>query len=256
MSLSRSKVAAWRVAVMVVGLGAWEWASDRLIPSFYVSKPSAIATRLYEVFVTGQIFPHLLATFIEIFAGFAIGLPMGLLVGLVLGSWRFGARVFQPFLILLYSMPLLALAPLLLLWFGIGPNFKIVLVAVSVFFFVFFNTFAGARDLDNDLVGSLRIMGASWPDVFIKVTMPASVDWIFTGIKVAAPYALAAAVVGEMLVAHAGLGQLLVRATQMNDMARLYAVLLIIMAIGIVFAEGINRMERLIMRRQGRTLNV
>jgi NitT/TauT family transport system permease protein len=86
--------------------------------------------------------------------------------------------------------------------------------------------------------------------------MPAVVDWIFTGIKVAAPYALAAAVVGEMLVAHAGLGQLLVRATQMNDMARLYAVLLIIMAIGVIFADGINRMERLIMRRQGRTLHV
>ncbi len=256
MALTRAQVAAWRAGLVVAGLAAWEFASDRYVPAFYVSKPSAIGERLFDFFWSGQIFPHLGATFMEIFAGFAIGLPMGLMVGVVLGSWRFGARVFQPFIILAYSMPLLALAPLLLLWFGIGPNFKIVLVAVSVFFFVFFNTFAGARDLDNDLVGSLRIMGATWPEIFAKVTVPASVDWIFTGIKVATPYALAAAVVGEMLVAHAGLGQLLVRATQMNDMARLYAVLLIIMFIGVIFADLVNRLERFVMRRQGRLLHV
>jgi NitT/TauT family transport system permease protein len=85
--------------------------------------------------------------------------------------------------------------------------------------------------------------------------LPASVDWIFTGVKVSAPYALAAAVVGEMLVAHAGLGQLLVRATQMNDMARLYAVLLVIMAIGLAFADVVDRLERLVMWRQGRIVD-
>ena len=247
------RVLAWRLVLLAAGLVAWELASDRLLPAFYISRPSAIAGRLVQAFASGAIVPHLATTLVEMVVGFSIGLPLGIAVGLLLGTFRFSARVFQPFIILLYSIPLLALAPLFILWFGVGWAPKIVLVAILVFFFVFFNTYVGARELDQDLVASLRVMGANWGEVFRKVTLPASVVWIFTGVKIAAPYALAGAVVGEMLVSRSGLGLLLMQATQMNDMAALYAVLLVIMVLGILASEAVERSERLVLRRQGRT---
>ncbi len=246
------RILGWRVLFVAIVLVLWEIASGPLLPEFYVSRPGAIAARLHEAFVAGTIYPHLGATLVEMVVGFAAGLPVGVVVALVLGAFHFASRVFQPFVILLYSVPLLALAPLFILWFGVGLAPKIVLVALSVFFFVFFNTYTGVRDLDPDLVASVRVMGASWADVFVKVTLPASVVWIFTGIKIAAPYALAGAVVGEMIVSRSGLGLLLMQAAQMNDMAQLYMILLVIMLLGVVVSEVASRTERVVLRRHGR----
>lgn len=250
--LAQWQIAIWRTVLSVVVLLLWELASDRLVPAFYVSRPSDIAVYLIEAFSSGAIFQHLAATLTEVVVGFSLGLPIGLVVGLLLGSFPLAARIFQPFVILFYSLPLLALAPLLIFWFGIGPTFKIVLVAVSVFFFIFFNTYSGARAIDGDLVASLRVMGATWREVFQKVTLPASIAWIFSGVRIAAPYALAAAIVGEMLVARAGLGQLLIRNIQMNDIAGLYGVLLTITVLGIIAAVGTDRLEQFMLARQGR----
>lgn len=241
-----------RLVVLAVGLAGWELASDRLLPAFYISRPSAIVERATGALIGGSLYPHLTVTLVEMTVGFAIGLPLGIVVGLMLGASSFAARVWQPFIVLVYSIPLLALAPLFILWFGVALMPKIVLVSVSVFFFIFFNTYTGARELDHELVASLRVMGATWPEVFRKVTLPASVVWIFTGVKIAAPYALAGAVVAEMLVSRAGLGLLLMQAAQMNDMAGLYFILLVIMALGIVVADVTDRSERLILRAHGR----
>lgn len=241
-----------RLVVLTVGLVGWESVSDRLLPAFYISRPSAIVQRATEALIGGSLYPHLTVTVVEMTVGFAIGLPLGIVVGLMLGASSFAARVWQPFIVLVYSIPLLALAPLFILWFGVALMPKIVLVSVSVFFFIFFNTYTGARELDHELVASLRVMGATWREVFWKVTLPASVVWIFTGVKIAAPYALAGAVVAEMLVSRSGLGLLLMQAAQMNDMAGLYFILLVIMALGIVVSDVTDRSERLILRAHGR----
>jgi sulfonate transport system permease protein len=125
---------------------------------------------------------------------------------------------------------------------------KIILVSIVVFFLMFFNTFSGVETIDNDLVISLQLMGASPHEVFAKAVLPASMAWIIAGIKIALPFALIASVTGEMLAARAGLGYVLNQAAQQFDMTAIYAVLAILMAVGIIVTEVAARLEGWLLR--------
>jgi NitT/TauT family transport system permease protein len=125
---------------------------------------------------------------------------------------------------------------------------KIVLVAVVSFFLLFFNTFAGVQAVDKDLIAIFQLMGGDRREQFQKLIAPACTTWILTGLKIALPYALIAATVGEMLMARRGLGFLLTRAAEQFDMTGVYTALVILMVIGILLAEAATRLERWLLR--------
>jgi NitT/TauT family transport system permease protein len=154
-------VLAWRVAITVVGLALWEFASGRLIKPFWISSPSAICAQLVDWIVTGELWMHVEITLTETLLGFVFGAVSGIAVGLALGLNKRLAAILDPFIIAFNSLPKIALAPLFILWFGVGLLSKVVLSTFVVFFLVFYSTYAGTLAVEQELVDVLRIMGGS-----------------------------------------------------------------------------------------------
>lgn len=236
----------WQIGLGIALLGAWEMAGHAEIGT-WISRPTLVGNRL-AVWAGGALWVHLGTTLAELIAGLIPGVTLGVLFGLVLGRSPRVAGVLRPIIVALYSIPLISLAPLFIMFFGIGMLPKIVLVAIVVFFLLFFNTFAGVDRVDNDLVAAVELMGANRAETFRKVVLPAATVWIIGGIKIAIPYALVATITGELLSAQRGLGYLLNRAGEQYDMTSLYAVLLILMMLGLVLSEAANRFERFSLR--------
>src|SRR5690606_15264107 len=157
----------------------------------------------------------------------------------------------RPFVVVMNSLPIVALAPLLIMWFGIGLMPKVVLVAFVSFLLLFFNTFAGARAVDEEQLDALTLMGATGPERFFKVVLPGCTAWIFAGLRNALPYALIGAVIGEMMVSRAGLGHLVSRDGQQFDMTGIYAGLFVLMILGGVLNEAVSMAERHLLRWRG-----
>src|SRR5918996_3672781 len=207
--MSRVRLFCYRLIFGVVLLALWELSSGRLIDPFWVSSPSKVFLYLYEVFIDGSIFGHLGITLYETFSGFFIGSIFGIGLGFVLGRREVLADVLDPYVVAFNGIPRIALAPLFIIWFGIGPTSKVILVVIVVFFLTFFNTYAGVKGVEAELKNILRIMGASERQILMKVTVPAIVPWITTGLKISVPYAIVGAVVGEFIAASKGLGYLI-----------------------------------------------
>lgn len=193
------------VAVLLVAVWEIGAAAGWLDPFFY-SRPSAIAGELIGWFATGYIWPHIWATLSETLLGFAIGTLAAVIVGFALGrSFLFG-DIFEPFIAAFNGIPRIILAPLFLLWFGLGIESKVALVVTVIFPIVFYSVFSGIREADQGLIDNARVMGASRRDITWTVLMPSALSWIFSSLKVSVGFAISAAVVAEYMGANAGLG--------------------------------------------------
>jgi len=229
-----------RLALIAGLLGAWQAASGRWLSDFWFSSPVLIGQRIWEWVDQGVLLAHVWATVAEMGLGFVLGTSVAVCAAFVLGSYRGIAEIFEPLIIALYNIPKLALAPLLILWFGIDMTPKVVLVALVTFFLIFISTYSGIRDVDRDLVNVLRIMGASPMQLFTKVLLPSSIPWILTGVKISLPYALTGAVAGEMMVSREGVGHLVAQSALMIDMTGVYAALTILMVIGVLVDTAVG----------------
>jgi NitT/TauT family transport system permease protein len=223
-------------------LAVWEL-TGALTRSPWVSRPSLIGVRLMQ-WARGDLYLHIATTVTELLVGLLFGTVFGILAGLWFGRAPLLAGVMRPVIVAFYSVPLIALTPLFIMFFGLDMLPKIVLVAIVVFFLLFFNTFAGAQDVDNDLIAAVELMGGTTRERFQKVVAPACLAWIVGGIKVALPYALVAATTGEMLAARRGLGFLLSDAAAQFDMTGLYAALFVLMLLGLVVAGTVTWLEQ------------
>ena len=242
------KVLAWRVGITVVGLALWEAASGRLIKPFWISAPSAIWAQLYAWVESGDLWLHMRITLTETVAGFVLGAVSGIGFGLALGLNKRLAAVLDPFIIAFYSLPKIALAPLFILWFGVGLASKIVLATFVVFFLVFYNTYAGTLAVEQELVDVLRLMGATRWQIVRKVILPSVLLWIFTGMKISVPYALIGAVVGEMMASNKGLGYLIQASAGQYDTSGVFAALFVLMIIATGLHEMLKQSERAMLR--------
>jgi NitT/TauT family transport system permease protein len=182
--------------------------------------------------------------------GFAVGSLFGALLGFVLGYFRYLDALLSPFITAIYTLPKIALAPLVLLWLGIGYEAKVALSALLVFFLVFFNTYAGVRQVDPDLTNAARLMGASRRQLLRHVLCPHAAAWVFTGLRLALPYALVGAVVGEMLASNHGIGFLLANASNQLDTVGAFAALAILVTIGLLLNLLVELVEARVQRWQ------
>ncbi|MDQ6525231.1 ABC transporter permease [Nocardioides sp. LHD-245] len=240
-----------RLAVGVALIGSWQVFAGKpgsralvLIDEYYVSRPTDIWDSLVNFVETGVLWPNVWVTVQEMILGFAVGLLLGLLAGFVVGSNRFVSDVAMPYVSALYSVPRLALVPLFLLWFGLGLTSKVAFVGMLVFFLVFYNTYAGVRDVDKDLVNTLRLMGAGRWTIVRRVTIPSAMTWILAGLRVSAPYALVGAVTSEMISSNEGLGYMLTRASGQFDTSGVFAAIAVMMALAIVVNGLVAAAER------------
>lgn len=243
--LSRRRVVVGlRIAVALAFFGIWELASGRWMDAFWLSSPSQILTRMGLWLADGSLLVNTALTFLVIAVGIAIGLLPGVVIGMALGSSRFLNRLLAPFVVFLYCIPLIALAPLLILWFGIGLTPKIVIVATLTFFLIFFNVHAGVTSQEPDLSDHVRIMGGSSRDVALKVVLPATVPWIIAGLRIVVPYAVVGAVVGEMIVSSQGLGYLVKKSASVLDATGVFTAILVLTALSVGLDESVQYAER------------
>jgi NitT/TauT family transport system permease protein len=245
-----SGTASIQILFVVVFLVGWEWLSTALHADFWVSKPSQVALALIAWYQSGDLVSDLKITLTEAGVGFVAGSIAGGLVGFVLGWVRKLGDLLEPFVLSLYTLPKIALAPLFVLWFGIGPANKIMFAAMLVFFMVFFTTYQGTRQVDRDLVENARLLGASRWGIWTKIAVPYSAVWVFTGLRIGLPYALIGAIVGEFVAAEAGVGFRIKEATSFFNTAEVFAGLIVLMAISLVLLGGLKLIERRVLRWQ------
>ncbi len=223
----------WEVLVRV---GWWD--------AGFISSPSLIVAKLGTWIDSGYLWPQVLVTLEEVAIGFVLGLLAAILVGFALGRNRFLAGVFEPMLAALNAVPRIVLAPLLILWFGIGVESKVALTFLMVFFVVVFAVLNGIREVNQALVQNALILGASARQLDRYVYLPAALTWIFGSLRLAIGFGFSAAIVGEFLLSSRGLGYLLNAAQNAFDATAMMAALVTLMAIIGVLNYLAGRIER------------
>ncbi|MBC9878708.1 ABC transporter permease [Bradyrhizobium sp. INPA01-394B] len=226
----------------------WQWASGRLIKEIYVSKPTAVVARLYELFSSGEIYPHLWITGQELVLGYVIGVAGGVFAGYSLGRSPRLARIFEPYVMAFYGIPKIALAPLFIIWFGIGIGSKVALASIMVFFLVFYNVFAGVRSVDRELVNLTLIMGANQRQLTYHVFLPAAAPFVMLGMRLAIPYSVIGVIVGEFTSSVQGLGLFIHEASSTYDPAGVFAGIVILLGFVTIANLIAGAIERRLLR--------
>ncbi|HEV2172470.1 MAG TPA: ABC transporter permease, partial [Nitrospira sp.] len=214
----------------------------------YFSRPTLVADRLVELLTGRDIYQDIWVTLTEVAIGYAGGAIVGVLMGFVLGRYKFLSDALQPYIIALYSIPQIALAPLFIVWFGLGIQSKIAVVAVMTFFLVFFSAYSGFVGVNEELIRLARLMGASWYQAVRRVLLPNAAHQIFIGLKTAVPYAVIGAVIGEYIGANHGLGHFILYSSQTYDAPGLFSGIVILVVIVFLANACLNRLERRLMR--------
>jgi NitT/TauT family transport system permease protein len=232
-----------RAAILLGFLAAWQLASGRLIPKMFVSDPVSIGTTIAQWIQDGSLWNHVTTSLITLLIGYVLGATIGIAAGFLLGLMRFADRTLAPFIAALYGLPKVALLPLFVIFLGIGIESKVALVAVVVAFLLFYNTRDGVRDIDPDLIDSLRLLGATQLEILRKVLFPAALPWIYTGLRVAVGYALTTTVVGEVLSSNRGIGYLIESSAGRFNSAGVFAAVVVLVVLSLIITATLSRME-------------
>jgi NitT/TauT family transport system permease protein len=190
-----------RVAIIGGFLLLWEIASGRWIEPFLISSPSRIFSSMISGFHSGDLLQHTWVTFLEIAIGYPLGAISGIALGYCFGRSRLLAEVFEPIIIALNGIPRTAVAPLFIVWLGIGLWSKVGVVFLLTFFLNFFNTYTGMRQMDREYIDLANLMGVRGWKLSYKVIFPAISPYVFTGIRTSIPFAVIGAIVGEFIAA-------------------------------------------------------
>lgn len=228
-------VAVWQAAVTVLRVPIW------LLPA-----PTQIAAEL--IAQRGTLAAHSVRTLYEALLGLGIAFALGVLLGLLIERVPWLRRALYPLLVVSQTVPLIVLAPLLVIWFGYGLTPKILVVVLACFFPVAVNTVTGLESADPDLIQLFRSMGASRLQTFAMVQWPSAVPSILSGLRVAAGYSVMAAVVGEWMGSDSGLGVYIVRSAHSFLTGRVFAGIALVSLYSVCLFWAIERVERYIVR--------
>lgn len=242
-ALSPARKIAAQIILGVVMVAAWEATATWLVDPFWIGKPSTIGERLWTEFVRGDMLTHTGITLFHSVAGLLLSLVVGVPIGVLFAARRTVADVVEPYFLGLYSLPRVALAPLFILWFGIGSLSKIMMAFSMVVFIVILNTHEGLRGVDRDLVDMLRTMRASRLYMLRKVLLPSIVPWIFASLRIGVGLALVGAVIGELLGANRGLGWYVEQSAGRVDIIGVFTGLVVLAALGMGLNEVVKAVE-------------
>ena len=236
-----------QVLVLVVLLALWQGLSLAL-GTYWVGSPWGVVARLANGAMSGEILRHASYTLLEAAAGFLIGALPAAALPFALRRLPIVTAILDPFVVGGYGAPKLALAPLFILWFGIGIESKIALVAITVFFIVYFSALAGVRALDPRLAQMAQVMGADERDVARHIVFPGAVPHIFTGFRIAMPYSIGGAVIAELISANRGLGYLIQLSAMNFDTTGVFVALAATICIVFLGNWSVNAVEHRLLR--------
>lgn len=248
-AFNRPAVVGAQVAVLAAVLAAWQGGvSLGLLDPFFFSRPSDIVRRILTWAVSGTLWRHLAITIEESLLGLTIGAVLGMTLGFALARSFFAARVLDPYIKMLNAVPRVVLAPMFLLWFGLGIWSKVALSVTLVFFVMFFSTFQGVRDADRVIVDNVRMLGATERQLVRHVLVPSALTWIFSSLQTSLGFAMVGAVVGEYLGAARGLGYVISQAEGTFDTTGVFAGMTVLAVVVVIVSAGVTRLERWLLR--------
>jgi len=247
--IRRGYVLAWQAAVGAAALTTWQiLVSVHVLDPFFVSRPTDIAQRIGRWVGSGMLWGHLAVTLEESLLGLLAGSALGIGLGFSLARSPFAARVFDPYIKMMNAVPRVVLAPLFLLWFGLGIWSKVALAVTLVFFVMFFNTYQGVRDADPVLIDSVRMLGASERQLVRHVLIPSALTWIFSSLQTSLGFAMVGAVVGEYLGSTRGLGYVISQAEGTFDTTGVFAGMTVLGIVVVIVSAGVTRLEQWLLR--------
>jgi NitT/TauT family transport system permease protein len=270
-----------QVAIGLLLLAIWQWGYDLngtvpwLVPSildpYFVSKPTLIWNEFLRlgclkpngtdwIGLSNGAFPRCFAkmdnnlwvalavTLQNTFFGFLTGVLSGVVFGLLLGRSDRLSEIFLPYIVAANSIPRIALAPVIILAFGLGALSKIVTAWLIVVFLVFFNTFEGARSVDRDHINAARLLGASEWQITRTVTIPSTMAWVFASLSPAVSFALIGVIVGEFIGAEHGIGRLIIESEARGEAAGMMVAIFVLMVVGVILAALVRRLQNYLLR--------
>ncbi|WP_235032480.1 ABC transporter permease [Actinacidiphila yanglinensis] len=240
-----------RVAVIVLCLVLWQKMSGPVIPEYAVSKPTDVWTALHRLLASSQGWTDIRTTSFEVVVGFGIGVAIGTVMGLVLGSFPLAGRVMEPLVAAVNGVPKIALAPLFVLFFGIGSWSKIYIAATGVAFVVFYNLYLGLRLRDRELVEIIQVMGGRKHHVLSYVTVPTLAAPFFAALKTGGPLAILGVIGGEFIASSEGVGHELFTSATNLDAASEFAGLIVLMAITLILNGILTQLDKYALKRLG-----
>lgn len=238
-----------RTGLVVGFLLIWQGVvSAGLVDAFWISSPILVARELWHLVTSGQLVTDVAMTIFEALIAFVISSILGIASGLLLARSPFWDEVMAPIVVVLNSLPRIALAPLIILWFGIGIAAKVVTAFTLIYFILLVNTLSGAKNVDNDILTIARLMGASRRDLLWKVTLPSALPWIFAGLNLGLTYSLLGVIVAEILASNQGLGYLIESSASSFNTAGVFAGLVTLAVVAWAFSTVMSQVEARLLR--------
>lgn len=242
--LTASKLFLYRVLFLIGGLLLWQGLIDGgLVEEFWISKPTSVITALVGLVKSPQLYTDVLYTMKSTLIGFTISAVLGIATAVLFYKFRTIQKVVDPFIMAIYSTPRLALAPLFIIWFGVGIASKVALVVSLGYFIFLLNAYSGLINVNPRLLQQIRTMGASDWFIFRKVSLPASVPWLLAGARTALGLSIVGAVVGELIISEQGVGLRIAKASGLFDTTTVFAYLVIISIIAMVLDQLVRMTE-------------
>ena len=242
---------AWarQLIAFLVLLAVWEAAARAgMLNPLYLPSPSRIGAALMDLFSDGRIWPHLEATFSAALGGLALGIVVGVLLGVAAALVPIIAELLEPVMTVLNAVPRVILAPLFVIWLGIGLASKIALSFILVAVLIFFTVFTGIRQVDRRIVERVITLGGNRWALVRHVYLPSVAAWVLSNLKIAVGFAFTGALVGEFVAATHGLGYLLSFAQSTYNAALMFALIVLILLVVLLIFAVAGRLEKYLLR--------
>ncbi|CAG2130194.1 ABC transporter permease [Ralstonia mannitolilytica] len=240
----KTRIRLFQLAVVVLMFGSWEGLGRAgVVDPFYFSMPSSIVARIWEWFTAGDIYTHLAITLAETILSFGIGTLLGISLGLWLGLSKLAAEVLDPFIKVFNAIPRILLAPIFVMWFGLGLTSKVALGATMVLFITFFNTYQGVREVNPVILANARLLKASRVSLLRHVYVPSATSWILSSLRASVGMAVMGAIVAEYLGSSAGLGHLIAQAEGVFDATGVFSGIVVLSAFVIALDRSVDALE-------------
>jgi NitT/TauT family transport system permease protein len=234
-----------RLGLIAAVLGVWEYAVWYFkIRQFILPPPSQVFNALYNGFASNLYPEHIAITLFETFLGFLLGTVLAFFFGTVVALSRRVEYFLYPFIVMFQAMPKVALAPLIIIWFGLGLTSKVINAALVAFFPLMVNTIVGLRSAEEDRINLMRSLAASRWQIFWMLRLPNALPYIFAGLEIAMIFALIGAIVAEFIGAEKGLGMLIQSMNINVDVAGQFSILLILSCIGLILNGMVAYLRR------------
>ena len=243
--MTNSSNVSLSVLLLVVSLALWEGIVRAFdVPVFIMPPPSKVAVALYRGLASGLYIGHLRVTLVETLLGFAAGSALGFLLGTGVAMNRYVDYFLYPYIVMFQSLPKVALAPLIVIWFGLGLSSKVINAALVAFFPLLVNTMVGLRSADEERINLMRSLAASEHQIFWMLRLPNALPFVMAGLDIAMIFALIGAIVAEFVGATSGLGMLIQSMNFNMDVSGEFSVLLILSVMGLILNRAILLVRR------------